>query len=68
VVDVLVGGSPNAGDVSPMISTTIPLKRKGIPKQFFEAPAAAAAPPAVTAAAAKKGGRTKTKAAGRVLP
>jgi hypothetical protein len=47
-----------------MISATIPLKRKRIPKQFFEAPAAAAAPPAVTAAAAKKGGRTKTKAAG----
>jgi hypothetical protein len=49
-----------------MISATIPLKRKRIPKQFFKAPAAAAAPPAVTAIAAKKGGRTKTKAAGRV--
>jgi hypothetical protein len=47
-----------------MISVAIPLKRKRIPKQFFEALAAATAPPTVTAAAAKKGGRTKTKAAG----
>jgi hypothetical protein len=50
VVDVPIEGPPNAGDVSPMISATIPLKRKRIPKQFFKAPAAAAAPPAVTAA------------------
>jgi hypothetical protein len=39
VVDIPVGGPPNAGDVSAMISATIPLKRKRIPKQFFEAPA-----------------------------
>jgi hypothetical protein len=45
-----------------MISAAIPLKRKKIPKQFFEAPAAAAAPLAVTAVADKKGGRVKTKA------
>jgi hypothetical protein len=45
-----------------MISAAIPLKRKRIPKQFFEAPAAAVAPPAVTTAADKKGGRVKTKA------
>ncbi|KAM0910585.1 hypothetical protein ACQ4PT_014033 [Festuca glaucescens] len=64
VVDVPVGGSPNAGDVSAMISATIPSKRKRIPKQFFEAPAAAAAPPAAAPPAAKKGGRMKTKAAG----
>jgi hypothetical protein len=44
-----------------MISAAIPLKRKRIPKQHFDAPAAAAAPPAVTAAADKKG-RVKTKA------
>jgi hypothetical protein len=50
VVDVPVGGPPNAGDVSAMISATIPSKRKRFPKQFFEAPSAAAAPPA-----AKKG-------------
>jgi hypothetical protein len=55
VVDVPVGGPPNSGDVSSLISAAIPLKRKRIPKQFFEAPAAAAAPPAVTAAADKKG-------------
>jgi hypothetical protein len=55
VVDVPVEGPPNAGDVAAMISAAIPLKRKRIPKQFFEAPAAAAAPPAVTAAADKKG-------------
>ncbi|KAM0915852.1 hypothetical protein ACQ4PT_010597 [Festuca glaucescens] len=64
VVDVPVGGPPNAGDVSAMISATIPSKRKRIPKQFFEAPAAAAAPPAAAPPAAKKGGRMKTKAAG----
>ncbi|KAM0895796.1 hypothetical protein ACQ4PT_023604 [Festuca glaucescens] len=64
VVDVPVGGPPNAGDVSAMISATIPLKRKRIPKQFFEAPAAAAAPSAVTAGAAKKGSRMNTKAVG----
>ncbi|KAM0844689.1 hypothetical protein ACQ4PT_056876 [Festuca glaucescens] len=63
VVDVPVGGPPNADDVSAMISATIPSKRKRIPKQFFEAPAAAAAPPAA-APATKKGGRMKTKAAG----
>jgi hypothetical protein len=55
VVDVPIGGPPNAGDVSAMIFAAIPLKRKRILKQFFEAPAAAAAPPAVTAAADKKG-------------
>jgi hypothetical protein len=62
VVDVPVGGPPNIGDVLAMISAAIPLKRKRIPKQHFDAPAAAAAPPAVTAAADKKGGRVKTKA------
>jgi hypothetical protein len=67
VVDVPVEGPPNAGDMSAMISAAIPLKRKRIPKQHFDAPAAAAAPPAVTppavtAAADKKGGRVKTKA------
>jgi hypothetical protein len=36
VVDVPIGGPPNAGIVSAMISATIPLKRKRIPKQFFE--------------------------------
>ncbi|XP_051216730.1 uncharacterized protein [Lolium perenne] len=64
VVDVPVGGPPNAGVVSAMISATIPSKRKRIPKQFFEAPAAAAASPAEAPPAAKKAGRMKTKAAG----
>src|SRR4051812_44427723 len=64
VVDVPVAGPPSAGDVSAMISATIPLKRKRTPKQFFEAPVAAATPPAVTAGAAKKASRAKTKAAG----
>jgi hypothetical protein len=50
--------------MSAMISATIPLKRKRIPKQFFEAPVVAAASPAVTIAAAKKGCRTKMKAVG----
>jgi hypothetical protein len=49
-----------------MISAAIPLKRKRIPKQHFDAPAAAAAPPAVTPptviGAADKKGRMKTKA------
>jgi hypothetical protein len=54
-----------------MISAAIPLKRKRIPKQHFDAPAAAAAPPAVTPpvvtpptviGAADKKGRVKTKA------
>jgi hypothetical protein len=66
VVNVPVEGSPNAGDVSAMISAAIPLKRKRIPKQYFDAPAAAAAPPAVTppavTTAADKKGRVKTKA------
>ncbi|XP_071679710.1 uncharacterized protein [Lolium perenne] len=64
VVDVPVGGPPNAGVVSAMISATIPSKRKRIPKQFLEAPAAAAASPAEAPPAAKKAGRMKTKAAG----
>nr|XP_051215899.1 chromatin-remodeling ATPase INO80-like [Lolium perenne] len=69
VVDVPVGGPPNAGVVSTMISATIPSKRKRIPKQFFEAPAAAAASTSVASSAeappaAKKGGRMKTKAVG----
>jgi hypothetical protein len=67
VVDVPVGGPPNAGDVAAMTSAAIPMKRKRIPKQYFDAPAAAAAPPvvtppAVTAAANKKGGLVKMKA------
>jgi hypothetical protein len=45
VVDVPVGGPPAAGVVSAMIASTIPSKRKRIPKQFFEAPAAAADSP-----------------------
>jgi hypothetical protein len=66
VVDVIVQGPPNAGDVSAMISAAIPLKRKRILKQHFDAPAAAVAPLAVTplavtAAADKKEGRVKTK-------
>ncbi|XP_051209331.1 uncharacterized protein [Lolium perenne] len=64
VVDVPVGGAPNAGVVSAMISATIPSKRKRFPKQFFEAPAAAAASPGEAPPAAKKAGRMKTKAAG----
>jgi hypothetical protein len=52
--------------MSAMISAAIPLKRKRIPKQHFDAPAAAAAPPAMTppamTAAADKKGRVKTKA------
>ncbi|XP_051228240.1 uncharacterized protein [Lolium perenne] len=68
VVDVSVGGPPNAGVVSAMISATIPSKRKRIPKQFFEAPTAAAASPAAASPAeappAAKKGRMKTKAAG----
>ncbi|KAK1603172.1 hypothetical protein QYE76_018784 [Lolium multiflorum] len=68
VVDVPVVGPPNAGDVSAMISATIPSKRKRFPQQFFEGPSLAAAPPAAapsaaTPAAAKKV-RMKTKAAG----
>nr|XP_051208051.1 uncharacterized protein LOC127323980 [Lolium perenne] len=70
VVDVAVGAAPNAGEVSAMISATIPSKRKRIPKVFFEAQAAAAAAapaaasPAEAPPAAKKGPRLKTKAAG----
>jgi hypothetical protein len=49
-----------------MISAAIPLKRKRIPKQHFDAPAAAAAPPAVTppavTATADKKGMVKMKA------
>jgi hypothetical protein len=41
VVDVPVGGPPNAGDVAAMISAAIPMKRKRIPKQHFDAPTAA---------------------------
>jgi hypothetical protein len=60
VVDVPVGGPPNAGDVLAMIFTAIPLKRKRIPNQHFDTTVVAAAPPAVTppavtAAADKKG-------------
>nr|XP_051196865.1 uncharacterized protein LOC127310215 [Lolium perenne] len=69
VVDVPVGAAPNAGEVSAMISATIPSKRKRFPNQFFEAPVAAAASPAAASPgeappAAKKAGRMKTKAAG----
>nr|XP_051205119.1 uncharacterized protein LOC127318687 [Lolium perenne] len=64
VVDVPVGGPPTAGVVSAMIASTIPSKRKRIPKQFFEASAAAADSPGEAPPAAKKAGRMKTKAAG----
>jgi hypothetical protein len=37
MVNVPLGGPPNAGDVSAMISAAIPLKRKRIPKQHFDA-------------------------------
>jgi hypothetical protein len=37
VVNVPVGGPPNAGDVSAMISAAILLKRKRIPKKHFDA-------------------------------
>ncbi|XP_071683241.1 uncharacterized protein [Lolium perenne] len=64
VVDVPVGGPPTAGVVSAMIASTIPSKRKRIPKQFFEAPAVAADSAGEAPPAAKKAGRVKTKAAG----
>ena len=60
VVDVpvgVMGGEPSTGDVSAIISTTMPQKRK-------RAATAATPAAAVTPPAAAKGNRVKTKAAG----